>query len=163
MSVAVDNFNIAIATAVGSTVSLALAVANNPNRALVALIGVEGSLTVASVAYTSGSGGTWTKLGSMTTASGRYQEIWSSVNPSTGVPNVQVTFSVTLTGDGTLMLHSLYNVLQTTPVDTYTTEPTANALTLTVNTTTGNMALCDIVKLGGSALSGCSTAFDNGA
>src|SRR5437879_5311441 len=104
MSVALDTFNIVVVTAVGSTVSLVLTVANNPNRVLVALIGVEGSLTVSSVTYNQGSGNAWAKLGSMTTASGRYQEIWSSVNPSVGNDGVLVTFSASLTGDGVLML-----------------------------------------------------------
>lgn len=128
-------------------------IAANPNRCLVALLVNGISLTVSGIAYTLGSG-TWNKLGSVVAGGGtRNLEIWSSVAPvdSGGSVTIQATHSgnFAVNDDGWLVLYSLYNVDQGTPVDGYASDGGASTVTLSTTVTAGGMMLCQLVSGGG--------------
>lgn len=140
-SVAIDTQNSAVIVDSGSAVSVTLTVANQSNRALVALVGNNQTKTFSGVAYTAGSGGAWALLGSIVTTQYEY-EIWTSVAPSTGSVTVQATLSSAIGGgaDAIIQLYSLYNVDQTTPADGYASAPATETLNVTSAAT--GMALC---------------------
>lgn len=148
MAVTIDTQNSTLIAESGTTVSVTLTVANQSNRALVALIGNSSSRTISGVAYTAGSGGAWAKLGSILNGgAGVEYEIWSSVAPSTGSVTVQATFSSTINAgsDGVIEMYSLYNVDQTTPVDGYASAPSTETLNVTSDAT--GMALCSHISV----------------
>jgi hypothetical protein len=153
--VTIDTSNGNLATGAVSTVSVTLSVANNSNRVLVALIGNDNTLTVSGVAFTSGSAsGTWTKLTGSMSNPPREEEIWYVTGPSTGSVTVQATFSGNIVSDGVIVLYSLYNVNQSTPVDTYTST-VATTESLSVSTSASNLVL---VMLAAAAAQGAITS-----
>lgn len=145
-SVALDTFNHNLVTGATNLVSVSLTVASNANKVLVALIGSDATLTVSSVAYTSGSGGAWAKLNSAS-AGAREYEIWSSVAPSNGSVTVQATYSGNFGGgDGVVQLYSLYNVNQSTPINNYASGGTVDSLVVTSDA--NGLALCGFCAAG---------------
>lgn len=142
-SVALDVAAGSITTGAVNVASQSLTVANQSNRALVILIGNISTLTVSAVAYTAGSGGAWAKLGSIVD-SNRELEIWSSVAPSTGSVTAQATFSGNNTLDLNLVLYSVYNVDQTTPLDGYAS--VASAATLSTTLSSGGMVIGHVLN-----------------
>lgn len=125
----------------GATNSQTITVAPNVNKALIALIANDNTLTVSGVIYTAGSGGAWAKLNSFSTGNHEI-EIWSSVAPSNGSVTVQATYSGTITQDANLVLYSLFNVDQTTPLDGYVSG--ANVVTLTTTLSSGGLILAHV-------------------
>lgn len=141
-SVAIDTQNSALIAESGGTVSVTLTVANQSNRALIALIGNSNNRTVSGVAYTAGSGGSWAQLGSIVVSAQYAYEIWTSIAPSTGSVTVQATLSSAIGAgsDAVIELYSLYNVDQTTAADGYASAPSTETLNVTSSAT--GMALC---------------------
>jgi hypothetical protein len=147
-SVAIDTQNSALIADSGNTVSVTLTVANQSNRALVALIDNSQSRTVSGVTYTAGSGGAWTQLGTvLNPGAGVELEIWTSTAPSAGSITVQATLSSNLGGgaDAVMQLYSLYNVDQTTPADGYASAQSTE--TLDVSSSASAMALCSLCSV----------------
>lgn len=148
MAVSIDGTEtITIATGAIATVSQTKTVASNSNRALVALIANDNTLTVSGVAYTAGSGGTWTKLGAIVAGGGsRGLEIWSSIAPSSGTVTTQATFSGNIGAlDGVMTVYSLFGVDQTTALDGYVSNGATSVASIAVTTTTGSLALAQLI------------------
>lgn len=150
---AVGGPSVAIDTSAGlfrtstNLVPVSLTVAAGTNRALIFLIGNQNTLTVSSVAYTTGSGGAWSKIGSVITGVFDF-EIWASIGPSTGAVTAQATMSGTITPDTDGVLYSMQNVDQTTPADGYNSAfPSVNTVSTTLSS--GGMVLAQYA--GGSA------------
>lgn len=129
----------------GTTVSQAITVADNPNRILIAVVGSgeAPALSVTGVAYTSGSGGTWSSIGVLG-GDDRITEFWASIGPSTGSVTAQATFSGAANGGSVLALISLHGALQTSVAaacTNYTENNTSGVVSLTVTTATDGMAI----------------------
>jgi hypothetical protein len=144
MAVSIDTQISAIGTANagnGNAISATLTVANNTNRGLVALIGNDDTLTVNTVAYTTGSGGAWAKLGGPISNGQREYEIWTSIGPSTGSVTVKATYSGAGVLDEMVQLYSLFNTDQTTLADGFASNNTGTS-SLNVTISSGGMGLC---------------------
>lgn len=145
-SVALDTVAGNLVTGAVSVNDVSLTVAANSNRMLVAMIDNTASRTVSSVAYTAGSGGAWTLLGSAVTGGGNDVEIWYSSAPSTGAITVRTTYSGTMGAfDGNVVLYSLYNA--TTPT-TYTSDVVGTSPTISLSLSAGGMMLGECVANG---------------
>lgn len=129
MAVGYDT-HVTTAASSGTTIDCTLTVASNSNRLAVMIITMtQNSPSVSGVAYTSGSGGTWTLLG--THVGGvRMTSIWYSTAPSTGSITARATLA-TIDLGGAATLYSLYDCDQTTPMDGYVSGGVTNDLTLT--------------------------------
>lgn len=149
-SVALDVAAGNLVTGANNLIPVSLTVAAGSNRALVFLIGNGADLTVSSIAYTAGSGGTWARLGGTSNAGLRELEIWSSVAPSTGAVTVQVTMSGNVTpSDGVGVLYSLQNVDQGTPLDGYASNE--GAVTISTTLSSGGMVLGQLIAQANAA------------
>ena len=122
-----------------STLDVTLTVGSNSDRCLVLAISNESTTdTISGVAFTSGSGGTWTKLcGKVGGAS--TSELWYCVAPSTGSVTVRVTYSAANAGQYAYMW-SVYGVDQTTPMAGGTTNPNLSDTTINVTVTSDDIA-----------------------
>lgn len=143
-SVAQDGSAVAGLVHTGTTNSQTITVGVNVNKAIIALIGNDNSFTVSAVDYTAGSGGAFVKLGSVASANFEL-EIWSSVAPAAGSTTVRATYSGTITQDAMLLLHSLYNVDQATPVDGYAVNA-ADTNSVSTTLSSGGLVLGCAVK-----------------
>lgn len=109
MAVTIDTRDADLAGASGTTQQRTITVAANSNRCLFAILGSASAVDVSGVAFTSGSGGTWTKVHGVTPL-----EIWRCTAPSTGSVTVEATWPSSVV-DRYMNLYSLYDVDQTTP------------------------------------------------
>lgn len=143
--VAIDAFNSNLVTGATALIPVTInPVGTNGNRALVALISNDNTLTVTGVAYTAGSGGSWGSAIGTVVDGNREYEIWVSKAPTTGLVTVQATLSGNIGAfDGVMVLYSMYNVDQTTPVDGYASTIAAVA-NLAVVISSGGMSLVHI-------------------
>ena len=138
---------VSIATTVGNInastfVDVTLTVSSNPNRALLAFVGSDDTLTCTSVSYTAGSGGAWVSTGRFDNGN-RIYSAWMSVNPSSTSVTVRAGMDGASTADNNMVLYSLYNVDQVTPADNYSTRPN-NFANLTIPVTASSMAFAHI-------------------
>lgn len=122
---------LAITNSGAAVTSNAITVGNNANRCLVAICTSDiDTRTVSSVAYATGSGGTWAFVGRMTN-SDKTIEIWTSLAPATGSTTVTSTWSAVTTSDNAIEVLSLYNVNQATPANNFNSTG-SNTVTLAV-------------------------------
>lgn len=160
---ALDTNGSAIASS-GTTIDKTITVGSNSNRVLVLLQSSDSAANhVSSVAYTSGSGGTWTLVANTKTNNGqRESEIWCSIAPSTGSVTVRVTMVNTIAGDATNDLHSFYNADQTAPCNGGTNGGIVSSIGVT--TQSDSMAAYVVLTPGGpGTFSGAATASDSQA
>lgn len=160
-AVAYDTSGSALSSS-GTTIDKTITVGSNSNRVLVLLQSSDSAANhVSTVAYTAGSGGTWTLVANTKTNNGqRESEIWCSIAPSTGSVTVRVTMVNTIVGDAANDLHSFYNADQTAPCEGGTSGGIVSSIGVT--TQSDSMAAYVVVTPGGpGTFSGAATASDS--
>lgn len=143
-------------TSIGTTITVAT---GHQNLAIVALIGFQdtGSATISNV---SGAGATWSQFSTGVGLGSVQGAIWVGIAPTTGAQTVTATISGTgATGVTSLVVYSMYNVNQTTPLlgAVYTTTG-GQAITAA----TGDMPLSTQFDTNTQrTVTGCTTATDS--
>lgn len=100
-------------TSVATTITVAT---GHQNLAIVALIGFQDTAS-ASITNVSGAGATWSSFATGVGLGNMSGAIWVGIAPTTGAQTVTATISGTgATGVTSLIVYSMYNVNQTTPL-----------------------------------------------
>ncbi len=147
MAIGYDNIFTGASDAATTTVS-SVAVGNNTNRILIALVGLGDHFTssqVASIVFNSSEYFTYagTQIGDGQDTS---CEVWYLVNPTVTTANVVVDYTGSTTPDAGVAILSLYGVDQSDPIGaTNTATAQSNSASVSLTTEAANSWIVDIV------------------